>query len=232
MSVVLCVYGNHSIVFNGKEIADKQDVLNRLNSLKFEESECILEMCKQWNSPLGYSEEWDLRQKENLEHDLQIRTWRLAFEENDYMPHTNEYEFLGPYGLEIEITKYYIFISPWVGRYHFWYDTKDVKWRDTWRLIIYRIIHVLGGDIALYFPDNMSDLSSYLPTEYYMPEFDQLIRIISKEYSPPFTSFAEASKKYIADELDKDPFVIDKFEDILDDLRQTESDKPDGSVPG
>jgi hypothetical protein len=27
MSVVLLVYGNHSIAFNGKEIADKQEVL-------------------------------------------------------------------------------------------------------------------------------------------------------------------------------------------------------------
>jgi hypothetical protein len=225
MSVVLWVYGNHSIAFNGKGIADKQDVLNRLNSLKFEESEFILEMCKRWHSPLGYSEEWDLRQKENLERDLQIRTWRLVFEENDYMSHTNEYEFLGPYGLEIEITKYYIFIYPWIGRYHYWYYVKEketVKWRDAWRLIIYRIIHVLGGDRALYFPDNMSDLSSYLPTEYDMPEFDQLIRIISTEYSPSFTSLAEASQKYIADELDKDPFVIDKFEDILGDLLQVD----------
>jgi hypothetical protein len=110
-------------------------------------------------------------------------------------------------------------------------EKEKAKWCDTWRLIICRIIHVLGGDRALYFPDNMSDLSSYLPTEYNMPEFDQLIRIISKEYSSPFTSFAEASKKYIANELDKDPFVIDKFEDILGNLPQMESDKLDGSVP-
>jgi hypothetical protein len=108
MSVVLWAYGNHSIVFNGKEIADKQDVLNRLNSLRFEESKFILEMCKRWHSPLGYSEEWDLHQKEDLERDLQVRTWSLVFEDDDYLSHTNEYAFLGPYGLEIEITKYYI----------------------------------------------------------------------------------------------------------------------------
>jgi hypothetical protein len=218
MSVVLWIYGNHSIAFNGKDMTNKQNVIDRLNSLKFEDSKFLMKMCKQRYSPLEYSKEWDLQRQKQLEHDLQIRSWNLSYEEEDYFPHTNEYEFVGPYGLEIEITKYYIFISPWIGRYHYWYDVKDeeaVKWRDTWRSVICRIIRVLGGDSALYFPDNMSDLSSFLPAEYDMPDFNQLVQIISKEYASPFTSFAEAAKRYIDDTLDNDPFVIDKFEDIL-----------------
>jgi hypothetical protein len=128
---------------------------------------------------------------------------------------------------------YLMSVAIWVyGNHSIAFNGKEkIKWCDIWRLIIYRIIHVLGGDRALYSPDNMSDLSSCLPTEYDMPEFDQLIRIISTEYSPPFTSFAETSQKYIADELDNDPFVIDKLEDISGDLLQMERDKLDNSVP-
>jgi hypothetical protein len=107
---------------------------------------------------------------------------------------------------------YLMSVAIWVyGNHSIAFNGKEkIKWHDTWRLIIYRITHVLGGDLALYFPDNMSDLSSCLPTEYDMPEFDQLIRIISTEYSP---------------------LVIDKLEDISGDLLQIERDKLDNSVP-
>jgi hypothetical protein len=216
MSVSLCIYGNHSIAFDGKEIADKQDVLNRLNSLKFEDSEFIMEMCKQWHAPSGYSEESDLQGKEDLEQYLQIHSWGISFEIDWLHTDTIEYEFIGPYGLEVDITKYYVDIYIWVGRYYFWYDVtgkENIKWRNTWRLIIYQIIHVLGGDRALYLPDNFYDLSAYLPSYQDMPEFDQLIRIITKEYSAPFTSFAEAVAWYKKN--DKPPFVIDKFEDVI-----------------
>jgi hypothetical protein len=209
MSVVLCVYGNHSIAFDGKELADKQDVLNRLNSLKFEDSEFLLEMCKVWHS----------YKREKLEQDLQINSWSISCEYDYNYPHTKEYIFIGPYGLEIVITQYYISISPWVGRYVYWYDVtgeENIKWRDTWRLIIYKIIHVLGGDRALYFPDNLYELSGYVPTDYDMPEFNQMIQIISEEYSAPFTSFAEAAKWYVENELAKAPFIIDRFEDVIE----------------
>ena len=217
MSVALWVYGNHSIAFKGKEIADKKDVLNRLNSLKLEEYVFLLEMVKKWHSPLGYDEKWDKKRTELLERDIQIHSWRILFEDDIIFPHTVEYEFVGPYGLYTEITKNYIFIRPWVGRYHHWYWTEkkeDIEWRDTWRFIIFQIINVLGGDSALYFPDNMSDLSAYLPTKYNLPKFNKLVQVILDEYKPCFTSFAEATKRYMANTLENDPFVIDKFDDL------------------
>jgi hypothetical protein len=218
MSIDLSVYGNHSIVFNGREIADKQEVLDKLNSLKFEESDFLLKMCKRWHTPpFKDNEEWILEEQKNLEQALQIRSWRISTEYDECYPYTNEYWFTGPFGFGIEITNHYIDIYPWVGRYRYWYNVteeKDIQWRDTWRLIIYKIIHVLGGDCAIYLPDNNSDLACYLPCSYDMPEFNHLIRIISEEYSAPFTSFVEAAKLYIENKLDKDPFVIDKFEDV------------------
>jgi hypothetical protein len=217
MSVVLWIYGNHSIPFKQKEIKNKTQVLDLLNSLHVENSDFINEMCKKWHSPLGYDKDWDIKREKQFEQYSKIKFWNYD-DEDDYYNHTKEYTLIGPFGLEIEITRYYLFISPWIGRYHFWYDVIDkekIEWRDTWREIIYKIINILGGNTALYFPDNMSDLSAYLPTEYNMPEFDRLVEIIRKEYRPVFTSFKKATDLYIKDKLENDPFVIDRFEDLL-----------------
>jgi len=216
MNIGLWIYGNHSIAFNEKKMSSIQEVLNRLNLLKLENSEWLMEMCKQRHSPIG-DEKWDKRINEKLNYDMQIRSWRMTIEDNMFVPNSNLYTFDGPFGLYMEISKYYVFIHPWVPHYHLWYWTEkkeNIEWRDTWRLIIYQIIDALGGDSALYFPDSLSELSNYLPIEYNMPKFNQLVQIVFEKYTPCFTSFSEATRCYMENALEHDPFVVDKFEDI------------------
>jgi len=216
MNIELWVYGNHSIAFNGKEMSNKQEVLNRLNLLKLEDSEWLLEMCKQRHSPLG-EEKWDRFFKEKLDYRMQIRSWRMTIEDDKCISCSNLYVFDGPFGLYIEISKYFVFIHPWVPQHHLWYWTENkenIEWRDTWRYTIYQIISALGGDSAMYFPDSVSNLSKYLPSKYNMKNFNQLVQGIIEKYTPCFNSFSEAARKYMDKELDNDPFVVDKFEDI------------------
>lgn len=46
-------YGNHSIPFKNREIANRKAVIESLNTMHFEKSEFLFEMCKQWHLPAG-----------------------------------------------------------------------------------------------------------------------------------------------------------------------------------
>lgn len=218
MSVCLWVYGNHNIPFEGKDIKEKEKVISQLNSLQLENSSFLLEMCKKWHSPLGldYSEDWDRKQQQYLEESLKIKSWSIISEEDDWFPHSLLYTFVGPYGIEIEISKDFMFISPWVGRYHHWFEVEgdSIKWRDTWRFLISLLLKSIGGDKALYFPDNMSELSRYLPTEYECVRFDELIEIVTVEYGNTYTYFPDAVNAYMDKNRKFDPFIVDDFRDL------------------
>jgi hypothetical protein len=209
------VYGNHNIPFEGKEVKDKEMLISQLDSLQLENSSFLSEMCKKWHSPLGYCESWDRREQEHLAESLKIQSWSVINEEDDWFPHSLLYTLIGPYGIEIEISKDFMFISPWVGRYHHWFDAEEdgIEWRDTWRFLISLLLKSIGGDRALYFPDNMLELSKYLPTEYKNVGFNELIQIIMKEYKHVYIYFPDAIKIY-RDGICYDPFVIDDFRDL------------------
>lgn len=254
MGVDLTIIGKHSIPFKNKEIESRAQILDLLNSLELEKSEFLKEMCKLWNSGPKYSdyskhgfskkyakelEEADeKRRKANekeLERCLKIHSWnfgdygRYEDYDDDYCSDSKHYFLEGTYGLSIEINKHFFEISIWVGRYYHWFKTSDdydVLWREKWRMIVYKITNILGGNYVMYLPDNAFELSAYVPTNYCFPkdieeyykteikDLDQYVVFISEKYSKPLT-LAEADK--IFDERYENgecPFVLDRFEDF------------------
>ena len=234
MGVDLWIIGNHSIPFKGRKIENKSKVIDLLNSLQLEKSEFLIETRKKWFTPdaeyytsfMGekYYEKYAKEEKEQLEKYLQLQSWTV-YEEEESELDSNQYFFEGPYGLEVDINKYFSWISIWIGRYRHWFyssENYDIQWREKWRLIVYKITNILGGNYVMYFPDNMSDLDEYLPSNYFPKEtnsrpqyevntLEQLAEIISKKYSKPL-SLSEADE--IFEKRNIDPFVIDRFEDL------------------
>ena len=228
MSVDLSIIGKHSIPFNNRELKNKLSLLELLNSLELEKSNFLKEMCITWNtSYIHHKSEASKREKEELERCLKINSWKIEFEETDNCwSDSINYELEGPYGLKLELNKYYFEVSIWIGRYYQWFVKEEdyhSAWREKWRLIIHKITTILGGDYVLYFPDNMSDLSSYWPRNFFFPNdmgeylkaninnLDQAVEAISKTYTEPIT-LSQADK--IFERNNKDPFVVDKFEDL------------------
>lgn len=229
MGVALSIIGKHSVPFSNGELKDKSSFIDLLNSLELGKSEFLKEMCISWNtSYIHHKGEAARREKEQLERCLKMESWKIEFEEVDNCcsDDSMHYELEGPYGLTLELNNYYFEISIWIGRYYQWFvkDEDDhISWREKWRLIIYKITNILGGDYVLYFPDSMSDLSCYWPRNFSFPKemeedlhcniknLDQAVEAISKIYTEPIT-LSEADKTH--ERKNKDPFVVDKFEDL------------------
>ena len=215
------VFGNHSITYNGKEIADKEDVIKRLNSLKLEESEFVLEECKRGHTPEDYDAEKNgMLWKESLERDLKIHSWYMAHEfSNKNMP-KNKYRFVGPFGLQVEITYHYIIVEHSAWRFKrtikpFHTPIKRVEyneWRNAWQPYFNQIIRVLGGNCALYNPDFEVRLFDYVP---YGPDkkYDGLICTIFNEYPHCLIPQPETYSEDIMFIKGYPPFIVDRFED-------------------
>jgi len=254
MGVDLTIIGNHSIPFNNEEIESGVKILDLLNSLELEKSEFLKEKCKLWHSgpphcdwnKYGFRKKYtkeleeadEKRRKENekeLERSLQILSWRFGYYWNfevfddDDCSDSKHYFLTGPYGLRLEINKYFLEISIWVNRYYHWFNTNDdydILWRETWRLVVYKIVNALGGDYVMYFPDNNDKLETYIPHNYYFPKemeehfktkienLDQLVELISERHSKPIT-LVEADKIFVERyENNNCSFVLDRFEDL------------------
>jgi len=239
MSVNLWIFGNHSIPFKDRKIENSSNVIALLNSLEFEKSEFLIERCKEWFTPdveyyksnFGeeYYENFAKEEKKLLDRYINKKSWSV-YEDEDSEYDSDEYDFEGPYGIEVTIHKYFFWISILIGRYsHWWSDSKfyDFLMREKWRLIIYKIVNILGGDYVMYFPSNITDLDIYLPSNFFPKELkkqsqedvkdlEHLVKIISDKYSRPL-SLLEADR--IFSKLEKVPFVIDRFEDLDKTLR-------------
>lgn len=228
MGVSLSIIGNHSIYFKGKKISEKISLLRLLDSLELENSQFLKEMCIVWNSSYKFmNSEISTTEQHELERCLNIKNWNIHENKFDYFwNNSKNYTLEGPYGLSLEINKYYFELSIWIGSYYQWFSIKEkeaVLWREKWRFIIYRITSILSGKYVMYFPDTISELSAYWPCNFKFPKgmakylnkeingLDQAIEVISEIYSKPLT-LTEADRVY--DRMDKDPFVVDYFEDL------------------
>lgn len=229
MGVDLSIIGKHSVQFNKSELTNKYSLVEKLNSLRFENSEFLEQMCTTWNTSYkSLNNQTSRDEKVELERCLKIKKWEIIYEDvDDCWSDSTNYELEGPYGLILYLNKYYFEISIWIGRYYQWFKRKDdnhVFWRDSWRQIIYKITIALGGDYVLYFPDNNYELSKYWPRNFSFPKgmeeelhcnlknLDHAVEAISKIYTIPIT-LSDADKTF--ERNDKAPFVVDRFEDIL-----------------
>ena len=232
MGVDLTIIGKHSIPFKGKEIKNKSKVIDLLNFLELEKSKFIREKCILWNSAHLYLDDWGRtfrkRCNKELERSIRIRSWKFEdYEEDDWYSNSLRYHIEGPFGLNLEINKYFFELSIFVGRYYHWFNTGvdfDIRWREKWRMIVHDITTILGGDFVTYFPDNAVELSGYLPTEFFydsdemseknakkIKKLEHVLDIISEQYSKPQT-LTEADKNFTT--IYEAPFVIDRFENL------------------
>jgi hypothetical protein len=223
----LRIIGNHSIRFKGRKMQNTDKIIANLNALHLEKSEFLKDMCKIWNSSFAYlNDENAKREKEELEEALKTLSWSIREIDNmEFNSQSTEYFLQGTFQLNVKIEKHFFEIFIWIGRYWHWFrnDVDHNNWQTNWRLIIYKILKVFGGNYVIYFPDNASDICSYLPMDYDFPEemeeylekkisnLDDLVEIISQDYEEPI-SLSDAIEQF--EGRCNDPFVIDYFEDL------------------
>ncbi|MCK9500100.1 MAG: hypothetical protein GX793_05720 [Bacteroidales bacterium] len=215
MAVELTVIGNHSIAFRNLEIKDKSKLIDLLNSLKLEDSVFIKEIFNKW-----YPNE--------RQYNLKSNSWRFVEEDSEIMspcPDSINYELEGPFGLQLEINKYFFVFDRWRCGWSPWFMASDKTERNEWRKIFSKASNILGGHYVMYFPDNLlgGDLAYYSPDNWCFPnemeeyfqiqikDLNHLIEFISEKWDKPM-SLAEGVIEY--QEGDKVPFIIDKFEDL------------------
>lgn len=215
MGVDLTIIGNHSIPFKNMKIEDKSKLIDLLNSLQLEESEFIKEIFEKQYSSKMYNY-------------LNIRSWKFVENEDEDINSRSDsehYDLIGPFGLELEINKYFFVFDRWRQDWSSWFMASDKIQRKKWRQIISKTSNILGGNYVIYFPDNLlgGDFANYCPDNWYFPnemednfqaeikDLNQLIEFISQKWAKPMT-LAEGDKEY--QEGDKTPFIIDRFEDL------------------
>ena len=215
MSVQLTVIGNHSIAFRNLEIEDKSKLIDLLNSLRLEDSVFLKEL-------------FNKRYPEKSEYNSKINSWRFIEEDSEMIspcPNFKEYELEGPFGLELDINKYYYVFDRWRCDWIPWFMPSDKTERNEWRKIFSKVSGILGGHYVMYFPDNLlgGDFALYSPDNWCFPDemenhfqtqikdLNQVIEFISEKWAKPMT-LAEGDIE--CQEGDKTPFVIDQFEDL------------------
>ena len=77
--------------------------------------------------------------------------------------------------------------------------------RNEWRKYYFTIIKALGGDRAIYLPDNVSDLAAYQDFDC---SFEEQEQILLSQYGSPDTTFEQIPER------NKYHYMIDHFTDI------------------
>lgn len=228
MGSTLSIIGNHSVQFNNSALRDASVVIERLNSLELDKSGFLNEMCIAWHtSIMNLNADTSSKENSKLERCLELKEWKILYIDDDnLLTDSTCYELEGPYGLILDLNKYYFEFSIWIGRYFQWFMREgddNMLWREKWRQIIYRITHVLGGDYVLYFPDSNYDLSYYWLCNFSFPQgmentlkcniknLDQAVEAISNLYAEPIT-LTEADRVF--DKDNEVSFVVDRFDDL------------------
>lgn len=255
MGVQLTVIGDHSIAFRNLEIEDKSKLIDLLNSLKLEDSVFIKE---------AFSKRYPKESEYNLKRN---NSWHFIEEDEEMMspcPYVKVYTLEGPFGLELDINKYFYVFDRWRFDWTTWHVPSDKTARNEWRKIFSKISAILGGHYVMYFPDNLvgGELANYSPDNWCFPDemedyfkvqikdLNHLIEFISENWHKPMT-VAEADTQLQEEEIEwqkqeeierqkeeiewqeedidwqeediecqkeenKTPFVIDRFEDLIE----------------
>ena len=145
MSIWVWAFANHKIDFNQFEGNHKlvKEISDKLNSLCLSDNEGI---CKKFKCPRGCKWEFE------------------GCDEADDLPTTFQFS-LGNYDLEISTN--FIQLDASVFPYTHWFAPRNDFEKNEisqWTTIIHSIVKVLGGDTIEYFPDNMIEPSSLMPT--------------------------------------------------------------------
>jgi hypothetical protein len=202
MGVDLCKYGNHNIVFEGRDIVDTAcEIKGKLNRLKLENEDALRRLLLEFHKSPPVLEE-------SLEAIDRIKTkkeWDFTIEEDEGY---RSVCFSGLLDFELEFTRYKIYFDDLPYRYFLWFYTKD-KSRNELRNYMRRIVRLFGGDRVIYLPDTMLDSAKYLDLfDGIDSPFKEIEEGLIKEYGKTDKKLHELT------EYDDVLYYIDDFKDL------------------
>ena len=191
MSIWVWAYANHTIDFKQFEGNHKlvKEISDKLNSLCLSDNE---EICKKFRCHKG--SKWEFEE----------------YNEADNLPLTFKFS-LGDYDLEISTN--FIHIDALCFPYTHWFAPRNDFERteiSQWITIIHSIVKVLGGNTIEYFPDNMLEPCSLMPSEiedYKNLTMEKHIAILEQKWSNICNTYEEAKSQW--DNNDYAPLLIE-----------------------
>lgn len=180
MSIWVWVFANHKIDFNQFEGNHKlvKEISDKLNSLCLSDNEGI---CKKFKCPRGCKWEFE------------------GCDEADDLPTTFQFS-LGNYDLEISTN--FLWIDTLCFPYTHWFNPRNDYEKNEirqWTAIIHSIVKVLGGNTIEYFPDNMIEPSSLMPTaieDYKNLTMEKHITILKQRWSNICNTYEDAKLQW------------------------------------
>lgn len=193
MSIWVWVFANHKIDFNQFEGNHKlvKEISDKLNSLCLSDNEGI---CKKFKCPRGCKWEFE------------------GCDEADDLPTTFQFS-LGNYDLEISTN--FLWIDTLCFPYTHWFNPRNDYEKNEirqWTAIIHSIVKALGGDTIEYFPDNMLEPCSLMPTaieDYKNLTMEKHIAILKQQWSNICETYEEAKAQW--NNNDCVPLLIEKI---------------------
>lgn len=193
MSIWVWAYANHKIDFNQFEGNHKlvKEISDKLNSLCLSDNEGI---CKKFKCPRGCKWEFE------------------GCDEADDLPTTFQFS-LGNYDLEISTN--FLWIDTLCFPYTHWFNPRNDYEKNEirqWSAIIHSIVKALGGDTIEYFPDNMLEPCSLMPTaieDYKNLTMEKHIAILKQQWSNICETYEEAKAQW--NNNDCVPLLIEKI---------------------
>ena len=193
MSIWVWAYANHKIDFNQFEGNHKlvKEISDKLNSLCLSDNEGI---CKKFKCPRGCKWEFE------------------GCNEADDLPTTFQFS-LGNYDLEISTN--FLWIDTLCFPYTHWFNPRNDYEKNEirqWSAIIHSIVKALGGDTIEYFPDNMLEPCSLMPTaieDYKNLTMEKHIAILKQQWSNICETYEEAKAQW--NNNDCVPLLIEKI---------------------
>lgn len=193
MSIWVWAFANHKIDFNQFEGNHKlvKEISDKLNSLCLSDNEGI---CKKFKCPRGCKWEFE------------------GCNEADDLPTTFQFS-LGNYDLEISTN--FLWIDTLCFPYTHWFNPRNDYEKNEirqWSAIIHSIVKALGGDTIEYFPDNMLEPCSLMPTaieDYKNLTMEKHIAILKQQWSNICETYEEAKAQW--NNNDCVPLLIEKI---------------------
>jgi hypothetical protein len=168
MGVDLCQYGNHKVIFTGRNLTEvAEETKEKLNSIKLINIDYIKVLMNIWDHYGVVAPEIQLRnEKIGIYKEIVEEDWNWEYEIiNDYTEEDGiNYQyirFIGFRQFELEFTKNKIYFWEPPYRFRGWFSM-DRFTRDQWRIYMFQIISSFDGNRAIYLPDNMMDAEIYL----------------------------------------------------------------------
>jgi hypothetical protein len=230
MGVDLCQYGNHKVIFTGRNLTDvAEEIKEKLNSEKLINIDYIKVLMNYWDHSYEQTPEIFLRnEKIGIYNEIVEEEWNWEYEiKNDYTEEDGinyQYiKFTGFRNFELEFTKDKIYFWEPPYRFRGWF-LMDKFIRDQWRIYMFQIISRFGGNRAIYLPDNMMDAEIYLDEHDGIDSpFEEIEQGLIKQFGKYEKNIDETNEEdyfqYFIDDFSglklKNEMTVKEFQDYL-----------------